>query len=97
MLIKINEHEVETGERPVETVEITISTHTDDDGIQHIETGVQIEYTAPTGAVVGDLTVYGAVKASDFLVTPPPPRSGVAVLQASAHPDRVRLDPATQG
>lgn len=105
MIIKVNEHEIDTGERPVDSIEIEIQTHDDDDGIRHISHGVRIDYADPPGAVEGDLTVYGAVRAASFVQDVPRvvggptlvPHRGMGALQATARADRVRLDPGVQG
>jgi hypothetical protein len=105
VIIKVNEHEIDTGERPVDSIEVEIETHDDDDGIRHMETSIRIDYADPPGAVEGDLTVYGAVHARAFEVGVPEviggptlvQSRGLAALRDTARPERVRLDPGVEG
>lgn len=103
MIVRANEHEIDTGDRPVDSIEFEIVTSTDDDGIQHVQTKIVIEYAEPVGKVEGDLIVEGTVHADGF-----EPIAGTTAryrdggkhygmhgLRATA--ERVRLDPAIQG
>lgn len=92
MIVRANEHEFDTGPRPVDTIEFEVGTHTDDDGIQHVATRVWVSYEDEPGAVVGDLTVLGTVRADAFDVVE---RSLAGKLADSA--GRVRVDASAQG
>jgi hypothetical protein len=92
MIIRANEHEFDTGPRPVDTVEFEVGTHTDDDGIQHVETRVWVNYEDEPGTVIGDLSVQGTVFADGFDVLD---RSAAGKLAGTAQ--RVRVDAAAQG